>query len=222
MKNIIVTGSSGNLGSAVVNKFLEENWMVTGTVHKERNKVSENKRENYFSLNLLDSAACEAFINTVVKKSETIDVAVLTAGGFEMGGISETTITNINRQYELNFQTAYNIAQPVFMQMMKQQSGVIFLVGSQVGMNANEGEKSIAYSLSKSLIFRLSEILNAAATGKNIKTTVLVPKIIDTPQNRESMPQEDFSKWITPSAIAEIIYNYSSKKAEDIPATIVL
>lgn len=222
MKNIIVTGAAGNLGSAVVNKFLEENWMVTGTVHKERNKVSENKREYYFSIDLLDSAACQSFINSVVKKSETIDVAVLTAGGFEMGGISETTITNINRQYELNFQTAYNIAQPVFMQMMKQQSGVIFLVGSRAGMHANEGVKSIAYSLSKSLIFRLSEILNAAASGKNIKTTVLVPKIIDTPQNRESMPQEDFSKWITPSAIAEIIYNYSLKKAEEIPATIVL
>ena len=32
MQSVIVTGASGNLGRAVVQKFLEEKWQVTGTV----------------------------------------------------------------------------------------------------------------------------------------------------------------------------------------------
>ncbi|MEO6868531.1 MAG: SDR family NAD(P)-dependent oxidoreductase, partial [Ginsengibacter sp.] len=187
MKNLIVTGASGNLGNAVVEKFISENWNVTGTVHDGSTKVSENKNENYISLDLLDNSACESFINSAIERSGNIDAAVLTAGGFAMGSIAETKIEDINKQYELNFQTAYNIARPVFLQMMKQESGIIFLLGSKPGMDVSKGTKSIAYALSKSLIFRLSEIMNADAAGKNVKTIVLVPNIIDTPQNRKSM-----------------------------------
>ncbi len=222
MKNLIVTGASGNLGCAVVNKFISEKWNVAGTVQQGSNKVSENKNENYISLDLLDSSACTSFINSAIDRSGNIDAAVLTAGGFAMGNISDTSIEDINKQYELNFQTAYNIAQPVFLQMIKQQSGIIFLLGSKPGMDVNKGTKSIAYALSKSLIFRLSEILNAEAAGKNIKIIVLVPNIIDTPQNRKSMPDADFSKWMTPAAIAEIIFNSSLKKVDDLQTVIVL
>ncbi|MEP7080263.1 MAG: SDR family NAD(P)-dependent oxidoreductase [Ginsengibacter sp.] len=222
MKNLIVTGASGNLGNAVVEKFISENWNVTGTVHDGSTKVSENKNENYISLDLLDNSACESFINSAIERSGNIDAAVLTAGGFAMGSIAETKIEDINKQYELNFQTAYNIARPVFLQMMKQESGIIFLLGSRPGMEVGKGTKSIAYALSKSLIFRLSEIMNADAAGKNVKTIVLVPNIIDTPQNRKSMPDADFSKWMTPAAIAEIIYNNSLKKVDDLPGVIVL
>ena len=222
MKNLIITGASGNLGSAVVNKFISENWNVTGTVHQGSMKVSKNENENYSSLDLLDSSACKSFINSAIEHSGNIDATVLTAGGFAMGDISNTNIEDINKQYELNFQTAYNIARPVFLQMMKQESGIIFLVGSRPGMDVSKGTKSIAYALSKSLIFRLSEIMNAEAAGKNVKTIVLVPNIIDTPQNRKSMPDADFSKWMTPAAIAEIIYNNSLKKADDLPGIIEL
>jgi NADP-dependent 3-hydroxy acid dehydrogenase YdfG len=222
MKNLIVTGASGNLGSAVVNKFVSEKWNVTGTVQQGSNKVSENENENYSSLDLLDSSACTSFMNSTIEGSGNIDVAVLTVGGFAMGEITNTNIEDINKQYELNFQTAYNIAQPVFLQMMKQEGGIIFLLGSRPGMEVGKGTKSIAYALSKSLIFRLSEIMNADAAGKNVKTIVLVPNIIDTPQNRKSMPDADFSKWMTPAAIAEIIYNNSLKKVDDLPGVIVL
>lgn len=222
MKNLIVTGASGNLGSAVVNKFISENWDVTGTVHEGSTKVSENKNENYSSLNLLNSSACTSFINSAIERTGNIDTAVLTAGGFAMGDITKTKIEDINKQYELNFQTAYNIAQPVFLQMMKQESGIIFLLGSRPGMDVSKGAKSIAYAFSKSLIFRLSEIMNAEAAGKNVKTIVLVPNIIDTPQNRKSMPDADFRKWMTPAAIAEIIFNNCTKNLKDIPPVIIL
>ena len=68
----------------------------------------------------------------------------------------------------------------------------------------------IGYGLAKSLIFRLAELMNEEAKGKNIVTSVVVPSTIDTPQNRASMPDADFTKWVTPQAIAEVIYFYCS------------
>jgi NAD(P)-dependent dehydrogenase (short-subunit alcohol dehydrogenase family) len=121
----------------------------------------------------------------------------------------------------LNFQTAYNIARPVFLQMMKQGSGRIFLIGSRQGLNILKGKGALAYSLSKSLLFRLAELLNAEAKGKNVVVSVIVPSTIDTPQNRESMPDADFSSWVTASQIADIIYFYSSGESSAIREPVI-
>ncbi|MEO5945606.1 MAG: hypothetical protein ABIP79_02230, partial [Chitinophagaceae bacterium] len=62
------------------------------------------------------------------------------------------------------------------------------------------------YGLSKSLIFRLAELLNEEAKNTDVITCVVIPSTIDTPQNRKSMPDADFSKWVTPEKLADLIY----------------
>jgi NAD(P)-dependent dehydrogenase (short-subunit alcohol dehydrogenase family) len=54
-------------------------------------------------------------------------------------------------------------------------------------------------------VFQLADIINAAGKGKRITATVLVPSTIDTPQNRQAMPDSDFSKWVKAGDIAESI-----------------
>jgi NAD(P)-dependent dehydrogenase (short-subunit alcohol dehydrogenase family) len=71
----------------------------------------------------------------------------------------------------------------------------------------------VAYSLGKSLIFRLAELMNAEAKGTDVVTSVIVPSTIDTPQNRKSMPDVDFNKWVKPEAIADVIHFYCSAGA---------
>jgi NAD(P)-dependent dehydrogenase (short-subunit alcohol dehydrogenase family) len=70
-----------------------------------------------------------------------------------------------------------------------------------------------AYSFGKSLIFRLSEMINLESEGTGIVCSVVVPSIIDTPSNRASMPEADFGRWVTPEAIAETIHYYASPAA---------
>ena len=66
----------------------------------------------------------------------------------------------------------------------------------------------VAYGLAKSLIFRLAELMNDEAKGHNVVISVIVPSTIDTPQNRSSMPDADFNKWVKAEAIADTIYFY--------------
>jgi len=66
----------------------------------------------------------------------------------------------------------------------------------------------IGYGLSKSLVFRLAELMNDEAKGTDVVTSVISPSTIDTPENREAMPDADFTKWVIPEAIATIVYNY--------------
>lgn len=208
-KTVFITGAAGNLGQAVKNKFLEEGFQVVGTQHHSNNSgLSESKYE-LIALDLLDEAACESQVKLLLSKYKAIDVAVLTAGGFVMGDIAATDSKTLFEQYQLNFQTAYHVARPIFLAMLQQNKGCIFLIGAIAGLDATKGKGLTAYSLSKSLLFQLAEIMNAEAVDKNVRVIVIVPTIIDTPQNRKSMPNANFSRWDSSEKIAEIIFQTS-------------
>jgi len=206
MKTAIVTGTSGNLGQAVVKKYLTENFDVEGI----GSLSIDSPYYHTVAVNLSDEIAAGEWIQSVISKHATIDVAVLTVGGFAMDDIAHTNSSAIAKQYQLNFETAYNVARPVVDQMMKQGSGRIFLIGSKAGLNMKNSKGMVAYGLSKSLLFRLSELMNDEAAGTGVKTVVIVPSTIDTPQNRAAMPGADFSKWQTPEFIANTIFTLSS------------
>jgi NAD(P)-dependent dehydrogenase (short-subunit alcohol dehydrogenase family) len=215
MKTIIVTGASGNLGQAVVKRFLAANYFVVGTVIPNDSVRLDMEGKNFETavIDLMNEEASGQFTEQVIASHGTIDAAVLTAGGFAMGKIAETKTSDNLNQFKLNFETAYNLARPVFIQMMKQGSGRIFLVGSRPGLDMHNSKGMVAYGLSKSLIFRLAELMNDEAKGTKVVTSVVVPSTIDTPQNRKSMPDADFSKWVTPEAIADVIYFHCTDEA---------
>jgi len=215
MKTIIITGVSGNLGQAVAKKFLSANFRVIGTVIPNDPAQLTINDANFETetVDLTNEEEAENLIQRIVKKNNSIDVAVLTVGGFAMGTIAETKMADILKQHKLNFQTTYHVARPVFMQMMKQDSGRIFLTGARTGIDMKYSKGTTAYGLSKSLIFRLAELMNEESKGHNVVTSVITPSIIDTPQNRKSMPDADPSKWVRAEDIANAIYFYSTEQA---------
>ncbi len=208
MKTAIVTGSTGNLGKAVVNKFITEGYKVIGTI------VPGDSAEPGFPMDkfdkepvdLLNEEDSARFVKSTIENYGAIDAAVLTVGGFALGNIAETATADILKQYKLNFETTYNVIRPVFMQMMKQKQGRIFIIGSKPGLDAKNSKGMVAYGLGKSLIFRLAEMMNDEARGHHVVTSVVVPGTIDTPQNRQAMPDADFNNWVKPETLAEVIY----------------
>jgi len=209
-KTAIVTGASGNMGQAVVKKFLAAGYHVVGTIIPNDPvpfEIDDAKLEKVI-VDLMSEDDSDKFVQNVIAKYGGIDAAVLTVGGFAMGKIADTKTADIYKQYKLNFETAYNVARPAFVKMMQQGIGRIFIIGSKPGLSAKDGKGMVAYGLGKSLIFRLAELMNDEAKGQNVVTSVVVPSTIDTPQNRKSMPEANFDNWVKPEAIADAIYFY--------------
>jgi len=222
-KIAVITGAAGNLGVAITQKFIAEGYKVIGTA-MPNDPTPMNFGEDVFEKVIVDLTNEEDtadFIARVIAKYGSIHAAVLTVGGFAMGSIAETTASDILKQYKLNFETTYHIARPVFVQMMKQNSGRIFLIGSRPGLAANYSQNMTAYGLAKSLVIRLAELMNIEAKGKNVVTTVVVPSTIDTPQNRKAMPEADFSNWVKPEVIANVIYYHCSEEAQVLRETMI-
>ena len=222
-KVAIVTGSSGNLGQEVVRKFIAEGYKVVGTVTPNDPAPMDFPADQFEKVvvDLMNEDGSAAFIQSVIEKYKSIDAAILTVGGFAMGKVADTKAADIFKQYKLNFETAYHVARPVFAQMLTQTSGRIFLIGSKPGMDARNGKGMVAYGLAKSLIFRLAELMNDEAKGHNVVTSVIVPSTIDTPQNRKSMPDANFSNWVKAEEIADTIYYYCSDAARSLREPVI-
>lgn len=218
MKKILITGVSGNLGQAVMQKFLGEGYMVIGTLIPNDPHKPDIKNPAFQAVeaNLMDESAAGRMVEDLYAEFSRIDAAVLTVGGFAMGDIAGTASADIMKQISLNFNTAYHVARPLLAKMRQQGTGRIFLIGSRPGADMRNGKGMTAYALAKSLIFRLAELMNEETAGTGIVTSVIVPSTIDTPQNRAAMPEADFNRWVNPADIAETIFYYCSEAGASI------
>jgi short-subunit dehydrogenase len=223
MKTVIITGANGNLGTAVTNNFLNKDYKVIATVRKEEDikELPQNKNLEVIVLDLTNEQETENFVHKTIDQHKKIDGALLLVGGFAMGDIAATKSEEIKKQISLNFDTAYHVTRPLFRHMMEQNNGKIVFIGSRPALQASAGKNLIAYGLSKSLLFKLAEYLNAEAKGKNVSVTVIAPSTIDTEINRKSMPNADFEKWVKPEALAEVLEFIVSSKADSLRETVL-
>lgn len=206
----IVTGASGNLGKAVVEKYTDAGFSVFGTGNWSDAPIGYKG----VKVNLADEQAAADWIHEIIEEAGVPDTVIMTVGGFAMGDIASTSLAGIKEQLSINVDTAYNVARPVLESMKKTGKGTLFFIGSMAGYAAPDNKGVVAYGLAKSLLFRLSELINLETAGTAIKSFVVVPTIIDTPQNRAAMPDADFTKWQSPASIAATI-----KAASENPQT---
>jgi len=220
---VLVTGASGNLGGAILEKFLEHDYQVAALDtprSAEKAVVRENVRS--FPVDLTDEHEVEDVVNEVYAFSGSIDMAVFTVGGFAMGNLVDTGQKEFDKMYLLNFVTAYNIARQVYSGMEKQEGGgQMVFIGSRPALQPGEAKNMIAYSLTKSLVFRLAEVINEEGKSRGISASVVVPSTIDTPLNRLAMPEAEFSTWVTPREIAENIYHLSTAAGSKLRENII-
>lgn len=210
-KKILITGAGGNLGTEVVKRFITEGYHVIAMVSPGKIPKAVESHVDFVEADLTKEAEVNKVMTDLIGKSSNIDAAVLLVGGFEAGGFEKADGESIRRMIALNFETAYFVVRPILQHMRTQSAGGrIIFVGSRPSLEPKAGKNVVSYALSKSLLFTLSDFINASAVGSNVASAVVVPATIDTPANRKAMPQADFSTWVKPEDIADVIFFASS------------
>jgi NAD(P)-dependent dehydrogenase (short-subunit alcohol dehydrogenase family) len=222
-RTILITGATGNLGGAVLKKFLENDFQIAALVSERRaNNLKATAKLKTFPLDLQDEDKVKKTVKQAVEVFGNIDMAVLTAGGFAMGDLANTGQEELYKMYRLNFLTSYHIARQVFLQMKEQEDGgqVIF-TGSRPALHPGSAGGMISYAFSKSLVFRLAEVINEEGKSSGISASVIVPGTIDTPQNREAMPDADFTAWVSASEIADNVFHLATPAGKQLRESII-
>ena len=205
MKTVLVTGASGNLGKDVVEHLHQRGYAVLATFNSSRdtgvfNHLPQVKTQ---AVNALDAESVTTFLEAY--ESANLRAAVLLVGGFSVGGIQDTDTDLLHKMYQLNFLSAFNVVKPLMARFGEQGGGQFVLIGARPSLHPEQGKDVVAYSLSKTLVFALADLINAEGKPRNITATVVVPGIIDTPANRTTMPDADPANWVPTENIAELI-----------------
>ena len=222
MKTIIITGANGNLGKTVTQLFLDRGYHVAAVVSKRTDEhFIRHPNLDIAAVDLMDENAADEYVRSTIKKYGIVYSALLLVGGFDQGNIAATSGEAISKQLSLNFNTAYYIARPVFQHLQQQREGKILFIGARPALVSSAGKELIAYSLSKTLLFKLAEFINEESLGTAVTATVIVPSTIDTPLNRKNMPDADPHNWVSPQQLAEIMEFVVSEKGSALRETVL-
>jgi NAD(P)-dependent dehydrogenase (short-subunit alcohol dehydrogenase family) len=204
-RNLIITGAAGNLGKAVVEKFKREGYRIIATVLPESGETVE-EADDVYEVDVTDEKAVGDFSNDYIMQYGEVDAIALIVGGFSMGDIQHTGLEDLDKMIKLNFFSAYNMVKCFLPLMKKADFGDFLFIGARPALQPEDGKNLVAYSLSKRLVIELASLVEADVKGTKIRAHIFVPSVIDTPLNRENMPESDFSKWVTPAEIAEAMH----------------
>jgi NAD(P)-dependent dehydrogenase (short-subunit alcohol dehydrogenase family) len=176
-----------------------------------------NSDEHLFAegVDLLDPDAVKAAAEEAVNRYGRIDILVNAAGGYQAGEPThEMDLKTWDFMLDLNARTVLISAQAVVPYMIEGNSGKIISVAARPGLKG--GGYMSAYSVSKSAVIRLVESMSVELKEHNINVNCIIPGTIDTPQNREALPDAKFHRWVTPEALAEVILFLASSSSRAI------
>lgn len=205
----LVTGGTGALGRAVVAELLDAGARVVATwiVASERDEV-EAELGGRGSLELVeaDVGAPEGAARALeaVGPDERLAAVACLVGGFSMGGrLHESDEGALGSMLDLNLLTTERTLRAALPRLVAGGGGTVVCVGSKAALEPFPG--GTAYAVSKAAVLALVRAVDAEYGGERVRANAILPDIIDTPANREAMPDADRSSWVSPGEIARVV-----------------
>lgn len=215
-KVIVVTGALGSLGRAVSEAAAKAGGTVVAVDVVDGEPAPGVDASP--ALDLSDAKAAEAAFAALAEKYGRIDALVNIAGGFRWETVTDGSIDTWDLLYQMNVRTAVNASRGALPQF-PEKGGRIVSIGAAGAVSAAAGMG--AYAASKSGVHRFTEALAEELKSRDITVNAVLPSIIDTAPNREAMPDADFSTWVKPEAIAEVILFLLSDRAEAVTGALI-
>jgi NAD(P)-dependent dehydrogenase (short-subunit alcohol dehydrogenase family) len=217
-ETVVITGASGNLGRAVADAFARRGAnLVLVARHREAlagHFGDEDPRRLFIAADLAAQEGAKAVADAALARFGRIDVLCNLAGGFRMATVHETSDEAWRFLFDLNVKTVIDMARAVVPPMLAAGHGCIVNVAAYAALRASAGMG--AYAASKSAVIRLTEAMSAELRDHGINVNCVLPTTLDTPENRQAMPQADPARWVDPADLAGIIAFLASPAARAI------
>ncbi|WP_061021715.1 SDR family oxidoreductase [Bradyrhizobium sp. CCH5-F6] len=217
-KVLIVTGASGALGKVVTEAALARGARVAGIDHAPSQAPAVADRVEIGGVDLSDPAQAKTAIETAAKHFGRLDALINIAGGFAFETVGDGDIKTWQRMHAQNVLTALNASRAALPHLAASKAGRIVNIGAMGALQAGSGMGP--YAASKAAVHRLTEALAQEWKGQ-VTVNAVLPSIIDTKANRADMPKADFSKWVTPQELAEVILFLASDAASGVTGALI-
>lgn len=224
---VLVPGGAGNVGRAVTRILLEGGARVAVPFYKtdaadalDFAKTEWGERLHTFALDLTTERGTEAAVRQTVEWGGGLDAVCHLIGGFRGGmRLAETPLEVWERMLDLNLRSAWLVTHAAVPALAQRGGGSLVYIGSRAAVQGHGGRA--AYSVSKAALGTLAAAVAEEYATERIRANVVLPGMVDTPDNRAAMPDADHTGWTSPEQIAEIIRFLISPAAEPINGTAI-
>jgi NAD(P)-dependent dehydrogenase (short-subunit alcohol dehydrogenase family) len=217
---VLITGAKGGLGSFVTQCFLGSGATVVGA---SRSISQEDfPLPNFVALpvDFTKSAAVNRAVGSVFDRYQRLDVLVHVVGAFAGGTpVAETDDATWEQMRDLNLTSAFYVLRAAIPHLRKSGSGRVVAIGSLTAVEPHAGLG--AYVTFKSALVSLVRTVALENKDAGLTANVILPGTMDTPANRKAMPGADFSKWLKPAEVADLILWVADERAAHITGTAI-
>ena len=205
---MLVTGSTGGLGPAVVAAFLDDGWRVVATSRSGR------PPQDLVGADRLESVATDLFEPADVAEAVTVAAAdragaplralVNLVGGYAAGGlVHETPVEQFERQLTVNLRPTYLVTQAVLPHLVEGGGGAVVCVSARAAVAPFRG--AAGYASAKAAVLAFAQAVAVEYRAAGVRCNAILPSVIDTPANRAAQPGADTSRWVPPGQVAAVI-----------------
>jgi NAD(P)-dependent dehydrogenase (short-subunit alcohol dehydrogenase family) len=217
-RTAIVTGGTGGLGSAVVERLLADGWraIVPWIMEGELERLPAREHLDLINADLFDPDSVKHVVATAAADpGAPLRGVVNLVGGFAVGGrVHETPVEEFDAQFRLNLRPTYLITQAALPHLIEAGTGSIVCVGTRAALQPFSG--AAGYIASKAAVMAFAHAVATEYRDDHVRCNAIVPSVIDTPANRAAMPNADHDRWVKPSQIAGVISFLLSRDSEPI------
>lgn len=227
----LVTGALGHLGQAVCKCLLEDGYRVLG-VGSSHALTEEFKRTDFWKFvsaheawsfttaNLTNENEVTELFHSILQNNNSLNALVNLVGGiYPWSMLHEVQLNSWDATIELNLKTTFLCSREALKIMIPKRYGKIINISALSGIKGNT--MAGPYGAAKAAVINMTETMAEENKSNNIQINAIVPGIIDTPPNRQAMPDSDFSKWVEPESIADVISFLVSNKSNALTGSVL-
>jgi NAD(P)-dependent dehydrogenase (short-subunit alcohol dehydrogenase family) len=200
-KVILLTGSRGGLGSVVI-PILSGAGATLIVVDRVLSQDIIDRRGG-FRADVTNESEVTRVVADTVRQAGRIDGLINLVGAFVPGSAVDTDVAKWQTMLSLNVTSAFLLSRAVIPHMTARRSGRLIHIAARAALEPFPG--AAAYLVAKAALISLIRVLALELGGAGVTVNGILPGTIDTPANRESMPQADRSTWVKPESIAQVL-----------------
>ncbi len=219
-KVVVVTGANGGLGTYVTQAFLDAGATVIGTSRTIQQSDFSSPSFTALAAEISSREGAKVLVDQVVARFGRLDVLAHTVGGFAGGqSIADTDDATFQRMLDLNLNSVFHVLRATIPALRQTGNGRIIAIGSRAALEPGAGVG--AYSASKAAMVSLIRTVALENKDAGLTANVILPGTMDTPANRKSIPNADFSKWVRPSTVASLITWLADDAGKDVNGAVI-